>query len=212
MVCGVLATIGIAGVLAWGLGDSSTDPPGQAPVFHDVAMSDPFCVRVEQLVDGGATLIDAESQALQELVGDDAESCLGYTIEIMYCDSNGMVTRFRKTINAKCLDQLWLSGCIPLTCPPGHVEGEPCVLTPCPLGRRPMWDTEITPECFGLPATILCAWVYPVSTHSRWVPCNGILATCDCFPEFTPPCTSLTVECRNPASPALPGDSCPNCN
>jgi hypothetical protein len=189
------------------------DPiPGQPAVIHDSSRSDPFCVRVEELMADGLPRAAAVAQASREVVPEDGEECLYYALSILYSDDTGKVHRFSVRINAKCLDDMWTTpGCTPLTCPPGVVPPAPCNLPACTTaGQVPMWDTTIDPVCFGLPTSVTCAWIYPQTTTPEWGPCEKILDTCVCFPEFAT-CAGLAIECRNPVAPKRANDPCPNC-
>ena len=198
--------------------------PGQPAVIHDITRTDPFCLRVERLMADGMPRAAAVAQASSEFAAENAgenagenlgrnqEECLYNELTVLYCNAEGKIHRFQIRLNSKCVDDMWaVPGCTPLTCPPGVVPPAPCNLPTCASsGNVPMWDTTINPACFGLPATVTCAWVYPSTTTPEWGPCEKIIVDCSCFPEFAS-CVGLSIECRNPAAPKQANDPCPNC-
>jgi len=181
-----------------------------APPILDRVHSDPFALRVEELVQDGTPREVAVEQARIELHLDDEIFCLGFTFVVMWCEG-GSVPRAYKRINADCLDAMAATrGVTPLTLPVGWAPPMLSPLPTCPAPQVPMWDTSVLPSCAGLPLGVQCLWMYPTSPTPSWGPCTELLG-CDCFPELAVTPAALVIECRDPSAPSQAGDPCPNC-
>ena len=215
-VLGAVPVAFLAG-LAHGAGDDSPGgPPADPPVRTDRERCDPFALRVEDLVAEGQTREIAEEIAAQEFSDGSGVDCLTHTIAVYYC-VNGQINRVLRRVNSLCLESFGgSSGCTPLVCPPGWAAPDPCPLMVCPAPKVPMLETPINWACAGLPSSVDCVWLFPTSTTPSWTPCSGVPGTgilnCDCFPGLLEDCTSLTVACRNPASPRNSEGECPDCS
>jgi hypothetical protein len=97
--------------------DSPPDSPPRTPPELDRVHSDPFALRVEELVQGGTPREVAVEQARIELHLEDETFCLGFIFEVRWCASDG-VHRAYKRINASCIDAMAaMPGVTPLTYP-----------------------------------------------------------------------------------------------
>lgn len=182
---------------------------GDPPIL-DRVHSDPFALRVEELVLDGTPREVAVEQARIELHLVDEDFCLCFIFEVRWCASDG-IHRAYKLINASCLDAMEATpGVTPLTLPAGWAPPMLSPLPTCPAPQVPMWDTFVNPSCAGLPMSVQCVWMYPTSPTRSSGPCTQLLG-CECFPTFAENPTALVVECRDPAAPSQEGDPCPNC-
>ena len=210
----VIVAISLAGLVGLGFilgtpGADGTTPP-EPPFRTDRDRSDAYALRLEALLAEGNPPAVAEEIARREFDDGTGTECLTHKIVLYYC-ANGSLTRVLKRINSSCLEAVGaIAGCTPLVCPPGWAPPAPCPLMPCPSPKVPMVDTVVDWQCAGLPSSVDCVWMYPVSTAPSWTPCTGILE-CDCFPLLAVDCASLVVECRNPASPRNAQGECPDC-
>ena len=206
-----LALLGLAATAFVLVGPNAESVPMSDPPFRtDRDRSDAYALRIEELLANGTPADTAELIAHTEFDDGSGVDCLTHTIAIFYC-VDGQLARVLKRINSACLEAPGAeSGCTPLVCPPGWAPPAPCPLMQCNPPKVPMLDTFADWTCAGLPSSVDCVWMYPISTTPSWTPCTGILG-CDCFPEIATNCANLTIECRNPASPRNSEGECPDC-
>lgn len=206
----ILIAIAAAALFVATRGADGTAEP-EPPFRTDRDRSDPFALRVEDLMQDGTPAAIAEEIALREFDDGMGTACLTHTVALLYC-VDGKLNRVLKRLHSSCLEALGgTSGCTPLVCPPGWTGPTPWpTVMPCPAPLVPMVDTMVDWNCAGLPSSVGCVWMFPTSTTPSWTPCDGILG-CSCFPLLVTDCAALTIECRNPSNPRNSEGECPDC-